>query len=250
MTRAQLRSAFVGLLLAATSFAQDATVRSNAASASSPEQVCLSEILIPTTKSDTRAQVNEAKRKAMQVRNAVRLGGGFADLARANSKGQSATHGGAIGCFTRGTLSQPFDGGVFRMKVGEVSNVLRTSQGFVILQVTEREPESALESTQQNIQNAHASGVRGTVVDSVQHVPIRNAYVLAHGVGGVDVHVRTDTGGTYAITLPVGIYDVFISADGFSPASRKVEVTPDGMMIFDTSLDFNGLGMENVSAMR
>jgi PPIC-type PPIASE domain/Carboxypeptidase regulatory-like domain len=249
MTRGQLRCALVGLLLAPTSFAQDATLPSNTASASSPEQVCLSEILIPTTKSDTRALVNEAKRKAMQVRNAVRLGCGFADLARANSKGQSANHGGGIGCFMRGTLAQPYDD-VFRMKVGEISDVLRTNQGFVILQVTEREPKPALESTQQNIQNAHASGVRGRVVDRVQHVPIRNAYVLAHGVGGVDIHVRTDTAGTYAIPLPVGIYDVFISANGFSPASRKVEVTPDGMMIFDTSLDFNGLGMENVSAMR
>lgn len=43
---------------------------------------------------------------------------------------------------------------------------------------------------------------------------------------------------------------MFISADGFSPVSRKVEVTPDGMMIFDAALDFNGLGMENMSAMR
>jgi hypothetical protein len=248
--RAQLRCALVGLLLAGTSLAQDATVRSNVASASPPEQVCLSEILIRTAKSDTRGQINEAKRKTSRVRNAVRLGGAFADLARNNSQGPSATQGGALGCFGRGTLAQPFEEKVFQMTVGEVSDVLRTSQGFVILQVTEREPESALESTQRNVQNAHASGVSGRVVESVQHVPIRNAYVLAHGVGGPDVHVRTDAEGKYAVPLPLGIYDVFISADGFSPVSRKVEVIPNGMMIFDAVLEFNGLGMEHTIAMR
>ena len=46
------------------------------------------------------------------------------------------------------------------------------------------------------------------------------------------------------MALPVGIYDVLISVDGFSPTSRKIWVTPDGMMIFDAALEFNGLGLE------
>lgn len=67
--------------------------------------------------------------------------------------------------------------------------------------------------------------------------------VLAHRGGEVDVHARTDTHGKYAIPLPLGIYDVFISADGFSPTSRKIEITPDGMVVYDANLEFNGLGM-------
>jgi hypothetical protein len=104
--------------------------------------------------------------------------------------------------------------------------------------------QSRLESIQQAHQNAHASGVKERVVDSIDHVPIPDAYVLAYRIRGTDVHVRTDASGKYAIALPEGIYDVFVSADGFSPISRKIEVTPDGMMIFDAVLDGNSLEMQ------
>jgi hypothetical protein len=106
------------------------------------------------------------------------------------------------------------------------------------------------QAPQQPLPAAHDSGLHGRVVDSYEHASIRNAYVLAHrngnpdSQGNPDSHVRTDYNGKYAMALPEGIYDVFISADGFSPTSRKIEVTPDGMMIFDAALEFNGLGME------
>lgn len=74
--------------------------------------------------------------------------------------------------------------------------------------------------------------------------PVPNVYVLAHRDGEIDVHTRTDARGKYAIPLPLGIYDVFISADGFSPTSRKIEVTRDGMMVYDAVLEGNGLGMQ------
>jgi peptidyl-prolyl cis-trans isomerase SurA len=101
-----------------------------------PEQVCLSEVLIRVPKTDTPAQVNEARHKAEQVRNSARRGSSFSDLARANSQGPSAAQGGALGCFERGTLSEQLEERVFKMKAGEVSEVLHTKQGFVLLQVT------------------------------------------------------------------------------------------------------------------
>jgi len=80
----------------------------------------------------------EAKHKVEQVRQAVLSGGAFADLAAANSQGPSAVQGGAIGCFKRGQLAKPLEKLVFRMKVGEISDVIRTKQGWVLLQVTDR----------------------------------------------------------------------------------------------------------------
>jgi hypothetical protein len=103
------------------------------------ERVCLSEVLIAVSASDNNpTQVAEAKHKAEQVRQAVRLGGAFADLAAANSQGPTAAQGGALGCFERGVLSKPLENLVFRMKVGEISDVMRTKQGWVLLQVTNR----------------------------------------------------------------------------------------------------------------
>ena len=101
------------------------------------DRVCLSEVLISTPPSDTPAQITEASHKAEGLRKAAQTSGSFADLAKANSQGPTATQGGPIGCFKRGQLSKELEERVFRLQPGEVSDVLRTKQGFVILQVTE-----------------------------------------------------------------------------------------------------------------
>lgn len=103
-------------------------------------RICLSEVLIRTRPSDTAAQVTEALHKAEGLRKAVQTGGSFADIAKANSGGVSAAQGGSIGCFKRGTLAKQLEELVFRLQPGEMSDVLRTKQGWVILQVTERSP--------------------------------------------------------------------------------------------------------------
>ena len=140
--RTELGKCVLVLLLFATPFfAQTAVLHSateDSLTVRDAERVCLSEVLITAPESDSSAQAAEAKHKAEQVRQAVRLGGAFADLAVANSQGPSAAQGGAIGCFTRGQLSKPLEKLVFRMKVGEISDVIRTKQGWVLLQVTDR----------------------------------------------------------------------------------------------------------------
>ena len=129
------------LLLATPSFAQTAVPHSAAEDSLAvrdAERVCLSEVLIAAPESDSSAQVADAKHKAEQVREAVRSGGAFAGLAAANSQGPSAAQGGAIGCFKRGELAKSLEKLVFQMKVGEVSDVIRTKQGWVLLQATGR----------------------------------------------------------------------------------------------------------------
>ena len=102
------------------------------------EQVRLSEILISTPLPYDPAQMAEAKRKAEEVRKAIRQGAAFASTARTSSQGPTAGQGGDIGCFIRGKMAGSLDALVFRMNVGDVSDVIRTKQGFVILQVTGR----------------------------------------------------------------------------------------------------------------
>jgi parvulin-like peptidyl-prolyl isomerase len=103
-----------------------------------PEQVRLSEILIVTVHPDDPARVAEAQHKAEEVRHAIRQGGAFSDFARANSQGPTAEQGGDMGYFKHGDLARSLEELVFRMKVGDVSEVVRTKQGFLILQVTDR----------------------------------------------------------------------------------------------------------------
>ena len=88
------------------------------------------------------------------------------------------------------------------------------------------------------------AGLKGRVVDQVEHAPIRNAFILVHRDGSADQTVRTDASGMYSIQLSPNLYDVFVSADGFAPLCRKVEITPDGLMIFDPVLNASSTGME------
>ena len=243
MQSVSLRLTFVELLLALTSLAQNPTPRPDRAADSPPERVCLSEIVISAPESGTQAQMTEAKNKAEKLHDAIRLGRAFPDLAKGSSEGPTAKSGGGIGCFKRGLLAKSFDELVFRMKIGDVSDVLKTKLGFVILQVTGQEPEPSSRSWPRTVPEGLASGVKGTVVDQSGGA-ISDAYVLTHSEDGPNVNVRTDTSGRYTIPLPTGIYDVFVSADGFSPTSRKIEVTPDGMMILNATLASNRLGWE------
>jgi len=97
-------------------------------------------MLIKAPSSDSPAQVTAASYKAEGLRKAVQAASSFADLAKANSQGPTAAQGGPIGCFKRGQLSKELEDRVFHLQPGEVSDVLRTKQGFVILQVTNRSP--------------------------------------------------------------------------------------------------------------
>ena len=58
---------------------------------------------------------------------------------RKNSDGPTAAQGGDLGYFKRGTLAKELEDKTFAMKPGEVSDVIRTKQGFVILKVVEHQ---------------------------------------------------------------------------------------------------------------
>jgi peptidyl-prolyl cis-trans isomerase SurA len=102
-----------------------------------PETIRLSELMISTEKASGDDQLAAAKAKADDLLGQIKRGASFEDLAKANSNGPSAAQGGDLGYFKRGTLAKQLEDTTFAMKAGEVSNVIHTKQGFVILKVTE-----------------------------------------------------------------------------------------------------------------
>jgi len=120
-----------------------------------PEQVRLSEILVapkfskpavgadgkpvPPTDEEKEAALAAAKTKADDLLAQYHNGTKFTELAKKNSDGPSAAEGGDLSFFKRGTLSKELEEKVFALKSGEVTDVIRTKQGFVILQVTEHQ---------------------------------------------------------------------------------------------------------------
>jgi hypothetical protein len=83
------------------------------------------------------------------------------------------------------------------------------------------------------------TGIKGTILHGglSERQPVRNAYVLVHRDGGTeDQHVRTDTQGRYEIELRPGLYEVFISAGGYAPTCREVEVQANQTLAVDAVL--------------
>ena len=116
-----------------------------------PEMIRLSEILIapvpppppaepgkpePPAVEPTPEQVNAAEQKANQAAAEIKAGAKFEDVAKKYSNGPTAQDGGSIGDFKRGTLAKSLEDLTFGMKAGQVSDPIRTKQGFVILKVT------------------------------------------------------------------------------------------------------------------
>ncbi len=108
-----------------------------------PEEIRLSEILVSTEKknpadsADDSQRVQAAEAKAQDLLSQIRKGASFEDIAKKNSDGPSAAQGGDLGYFKRGTLAKELEDKTFAMKSGEVSDIIRTKQGFVILKVVE-----------------------------------------------------------------------------------------------------------------
>jgi TonB family protein len=98
-----------------------------------------------------------------------------------------------------------------------------------------------------NLVSEDVTGIEGKVVDTAEHAPIGNAYVLVHRKGDTDKSSRTDGSGRYVIELLPNIYDVFISADGFAPNCRKIQVPQNGTMVLDAVLDVSNVGMQENS---
>jgi len=85
------------------------------------------------------AALSAAEAKANDLLKQIRGGASFEDIAKKSSDGPSAADGGALGMFKRGQLAKELEDKTFAMKAGEVTDVIRTKQGYVILQVVDHQ---------------------------------------------------------------------------------------------------------------
>ncbi len=89
----------------------------------------------PADPQPDQAALDAADAKANDLLKQIRAGASFEDVAKKYSNGPSAAQGGDLGVFKRGTLAKELEDKTFAMKAGEVTDVIRTKQGYVILKV-------------------------------------------------------------------------------------------------------------------
>jgi peptidyl-prolyl cis-trans isomerase SurA len=85
------------------------------------------------------AALSAAEAKANDLLKQIRDGANFEDVAKKFSDGPSAADGGSLGVFERGKLAKELEDKTFAMKAGEVTDVIRTRQGYVILKVLDHQ---------------------------------------------------------------------------------------------------------------
>lgn len=109
------------------------------------EQRRASHILFTAGEGGSAKDKAGARAKAEEVLAQLRKNPGeFEKLARAHSKDPgSAANGGDLGQFGRNMMVKPFEDVAFRLKAGEISDIVETDFGFHIIKVTGVEPAQA-----------------------------------------------------------------------------------------------------------
>ena len=92
-------------------------------------------IVIPLSEEPTPAEVKKAEAKAQYLLQKIKAGDDFSRLAIAESQGEYALEGGDLGERHLAELPEIFAKKIARMKAGEVSEPLRTGNGFQLLKL-------------------------------------------------------------------------------------------------------------------
>ena len=124
--------------------------RDNEPQYTTAEQVRASHILLKTEGKDEAA----VKARAEALLKQVKGGADFAALAKKESEDdQSKAQGGDLDYFGRGRMVKEFEDVAFRLPVGQVSELVKSSFGFHIIKVTDKKPEAkrSLDEVRQQI---------------------------------------------------------------------------------------------------
>jgi peptidyl-prolyl cis-trans isomerase SurA len=136
-----------------------------------PEAVHIGEILISTEppmtttagpadpaaiKAAEEARLTAGLAKANDLLAKLRNGADFEETAKKESADPTASTGGDLGGFKRGQLGDVFESKVFNMKPGEITDPIRTKQGFVLLKLIEKQDAgvATLKQVEPQIQEA------------------------------------------------------------------------------------------------
>jgi len=116
----------------------------NQAQLMQPEQVNARHILIALQPTADDAAIAAARETIERVRAEATGGADFAELAKRYSQDPTAAKGGELGFAARGMFVKPFEDAVFALKVGELSDIVRTRYGFHVIKLEARLDERPL----------------------------------------------------------------------------------------------------------
>ncbi len=97
-----------------------------------------------------------AYQKILEVENKIKQGEDFGELAKQYSDDKfSAKNNGDLGYFQRHRMVPEFEYAAFKLKVGEISPIVKTSYGFHIIKLTEERPLPTFEESKTELENMY-----------------------------------------------------------------------------------------------
>ncbi|OGQ86606.1 MAG: hypothetical protein A2512_11080 [Deltaproteobacteria bacterium RIFOXYD12_FULL_56_24] len=111
---------------------------------SQPELAHARHILIAAKETEPKADKDRKRAKLVQIQKQLKGGADFAELAKQSSDCPSKEKGGDLGFFPRGQMVKPFADAVFKMKSGEVSDIVETEFGYHLIKLEEKRPANTV----------------------------------------------------------------------------------------------------------
>lgn len=109
---------------------------------STPEKVQLAHIVFRLERDASPDRIAAVMVKAEEVRGRIKAGADFAEIAKQVSEDATAQNGGDLGWFKKGEMLEPLEKAAEKLKVGEVSDPVRTDVGVHLVKVEAREGAS------------------------------------------------------------------------------------------------------------
>ena len=103
-----------------------------------PLEIKIQQIFFPVPQNASREETAAVQREAQAILERARKGEDFSELARKFSMGPEARDGGLLGYFKHRELMPELEEAGFKLRPGEVSDLIRSPAGFHILRVLER----------------------------------------------------------------------------------------------------------------
>ncbi len=109
----------------------------------------LSHVLVLVPQQATPEQIETRRRRALQALSELRRGTAFQQVSATYSDAPDALQGGSLGWRAAGRLPTLFLEAIEKLQPGEVSDILRSPNGFHILKVSEKRGRNAAPAVQQ-----------------------------------------------------------------------------------------------------
>lgn len=138
-----------------------------------PEKRHVRHILLKAPKEMDPKEREEIRNKAEAIRTRLSNGEDFEAVAKSESQDEgSQANGGDLGLLSPGSMSSTFEQAAFKLKPGEISNPVRTEQGYHLIRVdaiTEESQKSFEESKQQIIDKLLEERARKKIVSDADN---------------------------------------------------------------------------------